>query len=65
MTEPDELQQVLLSDLPGEVDQRAIEQAGLDLSDGLRLWRALGFPNPKTPRASTRATFGPWGRLLR
>jgi len=57
MTEPDELQQVLLSDLPGEVDQRAIEQAGLDLSDGLRLWRALGFPEPEDPESFDQSDF--------
>jgi len=63
MTEPDELQEALLGDLPGEVDQRAIEEVGLELTDGLRLWRALGFPEPESPQDFEQSDFWAMGEV--
>lgn len=63
MTEPESLQEALLADLPGAVDQQAIEEAGLDLSDGLRLWRALGFPEPESPEDFDQSDFWAMGEV--
>lgn len=63
MTEPDDLQEALLADLPGEIDQRAIEDVGLELTDGLRLWRALGFPEPENPKDFAQSDFWAMGEV--
>jgi adenylate cyclase len=63
MTEPDDLQEALLADMPSQVDQRAIEDVGLELTDGLRLWRALGFPEPETPQDFGQSDFWAMGEV--